>query len=310
MFICSCTDIPRPTRNSAAGIPIAVTDPFIAKSTRSGEINAATLTTHEFKVWGYANGTEAVLNGQSFAWDGSAWTYSPVQQWDDRTITFAAVAPTESTGISSSDILYAPSSARFTISNIPQCQEISSGTDYLVSELLRDRTQDDGDLQFSFHHILSKLSIYLCYTPDDGISDVKVSQLQIQLPTGTATYYQTSDTPGTADSWNLGASEWSYQDIIASVTEVTTQYTHTASFFLAPCQNPKLKISISYTWMENGSQQSASEEAEIASVTELCQGQNTNLNISLLANHSDKIRFSPSISSWTDESESTTINPS
>lgn len=295
---------------------IQVGSTFIYRGTRaSGDITSSTMREHEFKVWAHTGLMLDVFNGQTFAWDGECWSYSPTMQWNNRTIHFAALAPTESNGgIPSGEYSYAPTLKRFSIYNIPIRQtinngDVKSGLDYLVSEILSDRTQVEGDLQFSFHHILTKLKTYVCFRTDGQISEATLTQLQLLLPTGSAIYQQSEDIPGNKDVWTLNMGESSYVDLFNnSNINLTTEYMDADNaFFLVPNEDIEVKMNISFKYKNVVTSEVTTKEYKEITVQGLSafrQGQLINLYISVQPGQLGNINFRASTSNWEENENS------
>ncbi len=288
---------------------ISVESPFIYRGTRaSGDIDNQSITDHEFKVWGHTQASTAdVFDGTSFAWAGTGWTYSPVQKWDGRTITFAALAPTESGGITSV-YAYDPATKCFKIENIPPYQEISngsakSGIDYLVAEALINRTQEDGDLQFSFHHILSKLQVFVRYQSPEPLESVTITKMEISLPTGSAKYQQVDPVPSANDVWEWSMQDTTYVDFI-NETAFSVPSEATAlpkSFFIAPCQNASLKMNLNYVCADANGAEVANQQltdVPVQGITAFTQGKVVNLYVTINYGELGTISFQPSVSPW------------
>ncbi len=293
---------------------ISVADPFIYKGTRaSGDITSASIIDHEFKVWGYTDAGSPVFAGQTFSWSGSAWTYSPSQKWSGNTISFGAIAPTEDGCISQDDVLYDSASKCFTIYKIPAVQEISNaenglnGVDYLVAEALENRTEQDGDLQFSFHHILTKLRLFARYQTTKQLSEVKITNLELSLPTGSSTYSQINSVPSTQDQWSPSTFDTQFVPMLDSGENIVlaTEFLQLEKeFFIAPIKQVDLKMNLSYTCYATDGSVDKTEtltDIEVQGITAYNQGQIINLYITIMHGELGNINFRPEVSAWYNE---------
>lgn len=294
------------------GQEIQASAPFIYRGTRaSGDITSSTIRDHEFKVWANTSAGATVFDGQTFYWNGLAWTYSPTVKWEGRTISFAAIAPTENNGgIPNGDYKYASGTQRFTIDNIPMYQKINngqekSGMDYLVSEVLAGRTQADGDLQFSFHHILSKLRVFARFQTDGQTYDGVVSQLQLQLLNGTAQYQQVNPIPSTDDQWTLSPGESNWTDLVASKMSLSDEYEEVgSSFFLVPQQDIELKMNIKFSYKVALTAEVFEKEYTdviVQGISSFTQGKLINLYITIQPGQLGNINFKASVGNWDED---------
>ena len=167
--------------------------------------------------------TPPFAGGDNIKWNGSAWTstkeyYYPRDKYNFR---FAAFAPADAINTSGegtdpngvvlnmtdNSLTFSGSGANaYGITNIPLVQEISNtndskaGWDLLVSNRVLSKPSTDGvtnraDINFTFQHILSKLSFYVYATESTG-KKFYVKSIKAYLPKDnwTGSYKQNNQT--------------------------------------------------------------------------------------------------------------------
>lgn len=199
-------------------IPIGFVPTFMEKSTRNaGEmiidatnnINTFDVNDNTFEVWGWKTDSKSVttqiFNAQEVIYNSSnettttKWGYTPVKYWDRKSsYAFYATAPH---GVFSID-----ANKKFSATSIPAVQilEDNNGTskvtkpnagaiDYLVAAVVNcdpgvnnQGNANDGDVAFTFSHILTKLTVKVLTTTTFNKTgnekpQIKLTNLKIKL---------------------------------------------------------------------------------------------------------------------------------
>lgn len=270
---CASNDVKNDIVNQE--IPIGFSNINVGKKTKAyaGEINSKTALEQEdntIKVWGwktYDSSPSIVFNGITVTYNvayktghTTGWHYSPLKYWDKAaSYDFYAVAPSTKFSLNASTKIISATSVEPVqiLANNNGASMVTSSTttaiDYLVAaKVHRDAPKgnaDDGDVEFTFSHILSKLAVKVKTTDGfantgDTYPQIKLTDLSIKLQGMCPSYTQktagevnSSSTDG--DTWNGDAmTETSYTCFNAggSVTDLPLNETpnEIASYLIAP----------------------------------------------------------------------------
>lgn len=240
------------------GTPIGFSNINVGKKTKAnaGEISSKTALEQEnntIKVWGWKtynstpsiifDGTTVTYNAAYAANHTTGWNYSPLKYWDfAASYDFYAVAPHNKFSLDASTKIITATSVEPV-----QILEDNNGTskvaaaattaiDYLVAATVhRDAPKgnaSDGDVEFTFSHILSKLAVKVKTTAGfantgSTYPQIKLTDLSIKLQGMCPSYTQktagavnSSATDG--DTWaGTALAETSYTCFDADGTTVT-----------------------------------------------------------------------------------------
>ena len=184
-------------------------DSYVGKKVKAGEVtDLSDLQTNNgtMKVWGWKTHgeTSQIFNNQQVTYNSSSsrtntkWEYTPLKYWDMEATNykFYAVSPftdkfaidastrkISGTGIEAVQILENSNGASLVTSTNTQA------IDYLVAAVVDKSPKgndSDGDVTFTFSHILSKLNVNVKTTTDfinsgDNYPQIKLTDLSINL---------------------------------------------------------------------------------------------------------------------------------
>ena len=232
---CSSSDeLGGTTSSSKKAIQFAA--PFVGKTRATGDLDVNSIQNAKISVWGdqYVNSWEEtdkkdVFNDHvaTLSYDATfnQWNLNKIAFWEDGyKYDFAAVAPAPAeTGFKAEY-----TNGLVTISDIPVVQTIGngssssdadasaatkSGDDILVAmKTGQTATSDNGAVQLSFRHILSRFSIY-AYTSMTPAT-VTITKLTLYMPKATATYQQKTHNEGAVS----GSDTWTWNGFTNSTT--------------------------------------------------------------------------------------------
>lgn len=170
MGILSCDHTENLIPETGKGSPVKFGSPqLVASSTKSlGEMTTDNITDTEIRVYGdlFDDG-EAKLSFNSSFWEADKLAF-----WDGENHDWAAVAP-YSAATDMDEV------GRLGISGIPVVSHTENGTDYIAAAVA---AQKEGTVNFSFSHLLSKLSVWV-YTDNLDNETTEGRYLQIQQMT-------------------------------------------------------------------------------------------------------------------------------
>lgn len=261
-------------------------DSYVGKKVKSGEVtNLEDLQTNNgtMKVWGWkTHGTTSqIFDNQQVTYNSSSsrtntkWEYTPLKYWDMEATNykFYAVSPFTSkfainattriisgTGIEGVQVLDNKNGASAVTS------DNTEAIDYLVAAVVdkapKGNDPDDGDVTFTFSHILSKLIVNVKTTTNfinegNNYPQIKLTDLSIKLAGMCPNYTQaaTGVVNPSADTWNGTAmAEASYVcfDVAGDVTDLLLTGTaqKVASYLVAPTATAgttyTYKVSVEY----------------------------------------------------------------
>ena len=232
---CSSSDeLGGTTSSSKKAIKFAA--PFVGKTRATGDLDVNSIQNAKISVWGdqYINSWDEadkkdVFNNHvaTLSYDATStqWNLNKIAFWEDGyKYDFAAVAPAPAeTGFKAEY-----TNGLVTISDIPVVQTIGngssssdadasaatkSGDDILVAmKTGQTATSDNGAVQLSFRHILSRFSIY-AYTSMTPAT-VTITKLTLYMPKATATYQQKTHNEGAVS----GSDTWTWNGFTNSTT--------------------------------------------------------------------------------------------
>lgn len=218
--------------------PIGFSNINVGNKTKAyaGEINSKNALEQEnntIKVWGWKtynstpsivfNGTTVTYNADYASSHTTGWNYSPLKYWDfASSYEFYAVAPATKFSLDASTKKISASSVEAVqvLADNNGASQITSSTttaiDYLVAAaVLRNAPKgnaDDGDVEFTFSHILSKLAVKVKTT--DGFANqgntypqIKLTDLSIKLQGMCPSYAQ--KTAGAVNASATDGDTWS-----------------------------------------------------------------------------------------------------
>lgn len=242
-IIISCTDS-NVKENLIPEQAIGFTNNHVGRTTRNaGEINNKTALETDgntMKVWAWKtnskNVTSKVFNGVTVTYNTATaqaansttgWSYSPIRYWDtESSYDFYAVAPYNKFAIDDATHIITATVAEPVqiLNDLNGVDKVTTSTaiDYLVATgVHRDRPKgnaSDGDVSFTFSHILSRLAIKVNTSSTfnntgSTYPQIKLTYFSIWLQGMCPTYTQA--TAGTvdaaADAWSgTGSSETEY----------------------------------------------------------------------------------------------------
>ena len=204
---CSSNDVKNDIVNQE--IPIGFSNINVGKKTKAnaGEINSKTALEQDgntMKVWGwktYNSTPSKVFDGTTVTYTSSSsqtstkWVYSPLKYWDfAASYEFYAVAPHNKFSIDESTKKISASSVEAVqiLADNNGASKVTNSTaiDYLVAAKVEKAqpkgNATDGDVEFTFSHILSKLAVLVKTTSGFANSgstypQIKLTDLSIKL---------------------------------------------------------------------------------------------------------------------------------
>lgn len=265
--------------------PIGFSNINVGKKTKNaGEIINKTALEKEnntIKVWGWKtynatpsivfDGTTVTYNSAYAANHTTGWNYSPLKYWDfAASYDFYAVAPATKFSINASTkILTATSVEPVQIladNNGNSKVTTSSAIDYLVAATVHRNAPKgnatDGDVEFTFSHILSKLAVKVLTTTDFNNSgsnypQIELTKLTVNIQGMCPTY--TQKTAGAVNSSSTDGDTWSgtaagstplycykTEGSVAALLLSTTA-TEVASYLVAPTATGATPATSTYT---------------------------------------------------------------
>ena len=283
---CSSNDVKNDIVNQE--IPIGFSNINVGKKTKAnaGEINSKTALEQNgntMKVWGwktYDNTPSKVFDGTTVTYNSSStqsttkWEYSPLKYWDfAASYEFYAVAPHNKFSIAESTKKISASSVEAVqiLADNNGTSKVTAATtsaiDYLVAAKV-ERAQpkgnaNDGDVEFTFSHILSKLAVRVKTTSGFANSGstypkIKLTDLSIKLQGMCPSYSQ--KTAGAVNSSSTDGDTWegtamaatSYTCFDADGTTVTdllldATANEIASYLVAPTATGATPATYTYT---------------------------------------------------------------
>ena len=160
---------------------------------------------NSFGVYGFKkeNFGEQIFKNEIVTSDGSIWNHPTVRFWDKsvNTYNFYAYAPYNASG----DVEFSTSNG-FTFKNLGIFSNIASGDydkavacatgiGYNNGTLNTDlKHKNTPTVAFIFRHVLSKLQFKVKTDIDEKVAKIYLQEIKAQLPTGTASWAQTSAT--------------------------------------------------------------------------------------------------------------------
>lgn len=271
-------------------MPIGFSNANVGKKTKNaGEINskeALEVNDNTMKVWGWKtynstpsnvfNGVTVTYSSTVAAQTGSTtgWYYTPLKYWDfAASYDFYAVAPATKFSLDASTKKISASSVEGVqiLANNNGTSKITSANttaiDYLVAATVhRDAPKgnaSDGDVEFTFSHILSKLAVKVKTTAgfaNEGANypQIKLTDLSIKLQGMCPSY--TQKTAGEVNSSSTNGDTWSGTAMAATsytcfdadgttVTDLLLNATanEIASYLVAPTATGETPATYTYT---------------------------------------------------------------
>ena len=267
-------------------IPIGFSNINVGKKTKAnaGEINSKTALEQDgntMKVWGwktYNNTPTKVFDGTTVTYNSSSsqsttnWEYSPLKYWDfAASYDFYAVAPHSKFSINETTKIISASSVEAVqiLADNNGTDKVTSSTaiDYLVAATVhKDAPKgnaSDGDVEFTFSHILSKLAVKVKTTDSfanegSNYPQIKLTDLSIKLQGMCPSY--TQKTAGAVNSSSTDGDTWSGTAMAATsytcfdadgttVTDLLLNATanEIASYLVAPTATGATPATYTYT---------------------------------------------------------------
>lgn len=230
---CASNDVKNDIVNEP--MPIGFSNINVGKKTKNaGEItNKAALEqeNNTIKVWGWKtynatpsivfDGTTVTYNAAYATNHTTGWNYSPLKYWDfAASYDFYAVAPATKFSIDASTKIISATSVEpvqiLADNNGNSKVTTSTAIDYLVAANVHKAAPkgnaDDGDVEFTFSHILSKLAVKVLTTSDFNNSEsnypqIKLTSLTVNIEGMCPSY--TQKTAGAVNSSSTDGDTWS-----------------------------------------------------------------------------------------------------
>lgn len=351
---CASNDVKNDIVNQE--IPIGFSNINVGKKTKAnaGEINSKTALEKDgntMKVWGwktYNSTPSKVFDGTTVTYTSSSsqtstkWVYSPLKYWDfAASYEFYAVAPHNKFSIDESTKKISASSVEAVqiLADNNGTSKVTAATtsaiDYLVAaKVERDQPKgnaSDGDVEFTFSHILSKLAVKVKTTAgfaNEGSTypQIKLTDLSIKLQGMCPSYAQktagavnSSATDG--DTWSgTGMAETSYTCFDADGTTVTDLLLNEtaneiASYLVAPTATgatpatytytATVEYDIYYSATANDKEHFVATDKEISTLTKF--GQNTSNTLTITIDPQAIYFDVETIANWTDGQDGTLV---
>ncbi len=333
-------------------IPIGFSNINVGKKTKAnaGEINSKSALEQDdntMKVWGwktYNSTPSKIFDGTTVTYSTSVknqtgsttgWYYSPLKYWDfAASYDFYAVAPHNKFSINETTKIISASSVEPVqiLANNNGTSKVTSSTaiDYLVAATVHRAAPKgnatDGDVEFTFSHILSKLAVKVKTTANfanegSNYPQIKLTDLSIKLQGMCPSYTQktagavnSSATDG--DTWSGDAmAETSYTCFHAdgsTVTDLLLNETanQVASYLVAPTATGEtpatytykatVEYDIYYSSTANDSEHFVATDKTIGTLTKF--GQNTSNTLTITIDPQAIYFDVESISDWTNGS--------
>lgn len=235
---------------------------FANKATRAAEttgtLNSAGKT---FGVWGYStiNGAETtVFSNQAVTYNGtsSKWEYSPLKFWDiESSYKFYAYFPHQDTGGSPAFGVAIDGTAK-TLTFTDFTVDHTNYTDLLVANEITRAAAANGNVDFTFNHILSNINLAFKKGTQIAASKLTLQSVKLYGMNNKGTFAQTASGAATGT--------WSTSEAVtlASATEfattpagdVVTATTTYADKLLIPQGTDALKLYVKYAIGDNEDQ--------------------------------------------------------
>ena len=314
-------------------VPIGFANINVGKKTKAnaGEINSKTALEQDnntMKVWGwktYNSTPTKVFDGTTVTYStavknttGSTtgWYYTPLKYWDfAASYDFYAVAPHNKFSINETTKIISASSVEpvqiLADNNGTSKVTTSTAIDYLVAASVhKDAPKgngSDGDVEFTFSHILSKLIVKVKTTDTfnhtgSTYPQIKLTDLSIKLQGMCPNYAQktagivnSSATDG--DTWNgtaLTATEYTCFDADGTtVTDLllTTTAENIASYLVAPTgtgstpatytYTASVEYDVYYSATEGDKEHFIAEDKNISTLTKFGQNTSNTLTVTI-----------------------------
>ena len=200
---------------------------FAGKTTRAEIADAEALQDYGFKVWGYTGTTEddVVFDGVPVTY-GTDWSYVTegvaLKYWDKgKTYDFYATAPADA------DLVWNRENNKFEVSNVTSGRATAENVvDYLTATQLGYDGVNGGTVNFSFSHIMSKVSVIVKTSEDLGADATLTSVKMTGWNSGKGAYNGTN--------WNIESPIDGSAEFVDEATEVSTTDVQIASYLIVP----------------------------------------------------------------------------
>ena len=195
---------------------------FAGKTTRAEIADAEALQDYGFKVWGYT-GSDVVFDGVPVRY-GTDWSYVTedvaLKYWDKgKTYDFYATAP--------ADAALEWNGANFEVSNVTSGRTTAENVvDYLTATQLNYAGVNGGTVNFSFSHIMSKVSVIVKTSEDLGADATLTSVKMTGWNSGKGAYNGTT--------WNIATPIEGTTEFIDDNTVVSNSNVQLASYLIVP----------------------------------------------------------------------------
>ena len=167
---------------------------YINKITRAELTNDwFTTTDNNFGVYGF-KGSFQLFNDEEVTYNGTTWEHPTTRFWDKGSdqYSFYAYAPYGAAQSFSA-------SKTFAFASLPVIADITAdNSDIAISSPISglsyaqtiDDTHGSGHVEFEFNHILSKLAFKVKSSANPNFAEIKVTNVALDFPSGTATWTQ------------------------------------------------------------------------------------------------------------------------
>ena len=176
-------------------VAISFEGKYINKVTRAELTNDwFTTANNKFGVYGF-KGSYQLFDDEEVTRESSTWTHPTVRFWDKASTdySFYAYAPYGATQT------FTVASKTFAFASLPVISDIESAnadiaistpiTGYSYASTVND-THGAGHVEFEFNHILSKLAFKVKTSANSNYAEIKVTNIALDFPSGTATWTQ------------------------------------------------------------------------------------------------------------------------
>lgn len=180
-------------------VAIGFNGKYINKVTRAELTNDwFTTTNNSFGVYGF-KGSFKLFDDEQVTRNTTTWTHPTVRFWDkgSNEYSFYAYAPYAATQT------FTVATKTFAFASLPVIKDISQANadiaistpiaNYSYASTIGD-SHGDGHVELEFNHILSKLSFKLKSSANANYAEIKVTAVDLDFPSGTATWTQSGST--------------------------------------------------------------------------------------------------------------------
>lgn len=246
----ACTESEEIARAEQKAMDFSV---FTNKTTRGAETTTSLNTNgKKFGVWGYSayNGTTTtVFDNQEVTHNGTAWTYTPLKFWDAAsTYEFYAYYPHQA----ASSVNISPTR---TISFAGFTATPANYTDLMIANKIDRAAGANGNVQFTFNHILSNINLTFKKGTNIGTAKLVLNSVKLYGMDMKGDFTQTAAT-APVGTWinTTDAATLSSTVELANTDEVTAANVTYTDMLLIPQSTSSLELFVKYTIGDNNDQ--------------------------------------------------------